>query len=226
MGFEKDYIVVETFIFAGIAAFLAFKLYTVLGKRTGHEQTIINPLDERKVIDPVQSGADETRETTAQPKTVADPFDKEVSSGLRSISSADSRFDTSEFIEGARAAYRFILEAFWSGDKDALAKYTSADVREAFDNAIDARLAAGEVLDNRLVAIERSFIIEASLANKIATIKVQFDADIASVTRDAQGNVVAGSLSDALQTHDVWTFERDLKSGDPNWTLIDTDDVE
>ncbi len=216
---------VETLIFASIAVFLAFRLYTVLGKRTGHEQTIVNPLDERKAIDPAQTSTDEARDVNVvQP--IAEPFDKEASSGLRAISAADSRFDTGDFIEGARAAYRFILEAFWSGDKEALAKYTAPDVREAFDHAIDARLAAGEVLDNRLITIERSFIVEASLTNKIAQIKVQFDADIATVTRDAQGIVIAGSLSDALQTNDIWTFERDLKSGDPNWILIDTDDVD
>ncbi|MCA3255069.1 MAG: TIM44-like domain-containing protein, partial [Alphaproteobacteria bacterium] len=52
----------------------------------------------------------------------------------------------------------------------------------------------------------------------------RFDADLSAVTRDAEGRVVAGSTSDAVQTHDVWTFSRHTGSNDPNWLLIDTDD--
>ena len=52
------------------------------------------------------------------------------------------------------------------------------------------------------------------------------EADIAAVTRDANGDVVAGSMSDAVQTRDLWTFRRDLASGDPNWVLIETDEEE
>jgi predicted lipid-binding transport protein (Tim44 family) len=55
---------------------------------------------------------------------------------------------------------------------------------------------------------------------------VRFEADIAAVTRNSQGDVVAGSLSDAVQTHDLWTFRRDLSTHDPNWLLIETDEDE
>ena len=55
---------------------------------------------------------------------------------------------------------------------------------------------------------------------------VRFEADIAAVTRDAEGAVVAGSMSDAVQTRDLWTFRRDLSSRDPNWLLIETDEEE
>ncbi len=56
-------------------------------------------------------------------------------------------------------------------------------------------------------------------------ITVRFDADIAAVTRDQDGNLVAGSLSDAVETHDVWTFARNLRSDDPNWKLVETDEA-
>ena len=54
---------------------------------------------------------------------------------------------------------------------------------------------------------------------------MRFDATIAAITRDADGHVVAGTLSDAVQTHEVWTFGRNLDAVDPNWLLIETDDV-
>jgi predicted lipid-binding transport protein (Tim44 family) len=59
----------------------------------------------------------------------------------------------------------------------------------------------------------------------MAMITVRYDADIAAVTRDSDGNVVAGSLSDAVPTHDVWTFSRHVRADDPNWVLIETDEA-
>jgi predicted lipid-binding transport protein (Tim44 family) len=66
-------------------------------------------------------------------------------------------------------------------------------------------------------------IEDARLSGRTAEIDIRFDADIAAVTRDKDNHVVAGTLSDAIPTHDVWTFRRDLKSQDPNWLLVETD---
>jgi predicted lipid-binding transport protein (Tim44 family) len=94
-----------------------------------------------------------------------------------------------------------------------------------FNAAIDARIAAGETIDARLIRIEEARIIGASLEDRVARITVRFRADVASVTRDADGNVVAGSLDDAIETHDRWTFRRDLTSRDPDWLLDETDEA-
>ena len=82
------------------------------------------------------------------------------------------------------------------------------------------------MLDNRLVAIEQAVIAEASVERGVAVVTVRFEADIAAVTRNAEGEVVAGSMSDAVQTRDLWTFRRDIASRDPNWLLIETDEEE
>jgi len=133
-------------------------------------------------------------------------------------------FDVARFMEGARAAYRMILEAYWAGNAGELAGLTSDDVRRAFADSIADRSTAGHVLDNRLVTIEKARIVAAEVSGRDARITVAFDADIAAITRDADGSVVAGSLTDAVQTVDVWTFGRTLKSSDPNWILTDTDE--
>ncbi|RZM10792.1 MAG: Tim44 domain-containing protein, partial [Sphingomonas sp.] len=129
------------------------------------------------------------------------------------------------FLEGAQAAYRMTLEAFWKGDADTLADLAEDDVRTAFVEAIAAREAAGETLDNRLVTIERAVIADASVSGREARISVRFDADIAAITRNEAGEVIAGSLTDAVETHDIWTFVRTLKSAGPNWKLADTDEA-
>ena len=209
-------------LLAMVAGFLALRLYMVLGKRTGHEQPLPKPAEERAPVTalprPIEAPAEQREVAT---RNIA----PRAEAGIRSIVSAEPGFDVARFLEGAQSAYRMILEAYWKGDEEQLAWLAEDDVRNAFVAAIAQRTEAGHVLDNRLVSIERAMIADASLAGKLARITVRFDADIAAVTRDAEGVVVAGSMTDAVETHDVWTFARTLKSSDPNWKLADTDEA-
>jgi predicted lipid-binding transport protein (Tim44 family) len=116
------------------------------------------------------------------------------------------------------------LDAFWRGDKAELEHLCEGEVLSSFSAAIDERVAAGEVLDNRLVRIEEAVIVGAAFAAPYARVTVRFVADIAAVTRDAAGTVVAGSLNDAVEVRDVWTFRRDIGSAHPDWVLEDTDE--
>lgn len=145
--------------------------------------------------------------------------------GVREISEIDRSFDAAQFLQGAKAAYRMILEAFWRGDEEELERLVDGDVRDAFGQAIAVRKEAGHVLDNRLVSIERAVIDRARTSGQMAYVTVRFDADIAAITRDTNGDVVAGSLTDAVPTHDVWTFSRHLGASDPNWVLVETDEA-
>jgi predicted lipid-binding transport protein (Tim44 family) len=209
-------------LLAMVAGFLALRLYMVLGKRTGHEQPLPKPAEERAAVTalprPIEVPAEQRSEAS---RNIA----PRAEAGIRSIVGTEPGFDVARFLEGAQAAYRMILEAYWKGDEEQLAWLAEDDVRSAFLAAIAQRAEAGHVLDNRLVSIERAMIADASLTGKLARITVRFDADIAAVTRDAEGVVVAGSMTDAVETHDVWTFARTLKSSDPNWKLADTDEA-
>lgn len=219
-------VTIEIVLLAMVAAFLGLRLYSVLGKRTGHEQEpVARPaIDERQpasVRQPVGQ-----RETLASAPVVDSPLaDSAAQSGLRSIANADRTFDPALFLEGAKSAYGMILEAFWKGDKEQLRFLCDDDVYESFVEAIDARNANGETLENRLVRIDEARIVDASYDHPLARIAVRFDADIAALTRDANGAIIGGSLTDAVETHDIWTFFRDVKSGDRNWKLDETDAV-
>ena len=213
---------VEIVLLAMIALFVGLRLYAVLGQRTGHEQQPVIRPEAPAEAKPVTPVAD-LPTNTAEPSGLA--YDKGAAAGIGAIIAADPGFDVARFIEGAQAAYRMTLEAFWKGDREELAFLANDSVRGAFEEAIDARDAAGETVDNRLVAIERATIEDAKLSGKVAEIEVRFDAYIAAVTRSREGEVIAGSLSDAVPTKDLWTFQRDLKSRDPNWRLVETDEA-
>jgi len=212
-------------ILALVALFIGLRLYSVLGERTGHEQQpILKPAEsDARAAPPV------ARPPVAQPapaETGDMAFVPTAGPGVRAILAADPNFDVARFLDGAKSAYRMILEAFWKGDLDALKSHVDPHVYEAFAAAVEQRQKDGLKLDNRLVTIDQAVISEATLERGVAAITVRFEADIAAVTRNAEGQVVAGSLSDAVQTRDLWTFRRDTGSRDPNWVLIETDEEE
>ena len=210
-------------ILALVALFIGLRLYSVLGERTGHEQQpILKPADQDPRVHPPVAQPPVTPPATDNSGDLA--YVPLAGPGVRAILAADPSFDVARFLEGGKAAYRLILESFWKGDVDTLKPHVDAHVYETFAAAVEQRKTDGLTLDNRLVTIEQAVISEAAVERSVATLTVRFEADIAAVTRNADEQVVAGSLSDAVQTRELWTFRRDLASRDPNWVLVETDE--
>jgi predicted lipid-binding transport protein (Tim44 family) len=216
----------EIVLLAMVAAFLGLRLYSVLGKRTGHEQETVyrQPLEDAKpaVIRPAGVAIEQTPNGAIAADLDIEPA---AENGLRAIINADRQFDGGLFIEGAKSAYKMTLEAFWKGDRKALQFLCDDDVHTSFIEAIADREERGEVLENRLIRIEKARILNAHYDHPMARITVQFDADIAALVKDSAGNIIGGSMSDAEETHDIWTFMRDVKSADRNWKLDETDEA-
>lgn len=216
--------ITEIVILAMIAVFLGLRLYSVLGRRSEHEEEIV-PRGYEPRDGGGAAGAQPPRPVRA-PVTLrpSDDHAPATERGIRAIAAADPRFDLLAFLEGAKGAYRVVLESFWEGDRETLRELCDDDVYESFAGAIAAREEAGETLDNRLIRIEDATIASADLDGPIARIAVRFVADIAAVTRDREGNVVAGSLDDAIESRDVWTFSRNTGASSPDWKIDETDE--
>lgn len=225
-----ELVTVEIVVLAMIAAFLGLRLYAVLGRRSEHEEEPIQgrfdasgePKAQRPALPPQADRA--AAPGQIQPRVMVPGVTPAIERGIREISAADRRFDMLTFVDGAKSAYRMILEAFWRGDKEELSQLCDRDTYDSFAAAIDARLAAGETLSNRLVRIEDATIVAASFNAPMARVTMRFTADIAAVTRDKDGQVIAGSLDDAIETRDLWTFSRDVTSAGPDWLLDETDE--
>lgn len=212
-------------ILALVALFIGLRLYSVLGERTGHEQQpILKPADPEAVVEPRVSHPSVVQPPASDGSDLA--FLPTAGPGVRALLAADPSFDVARFLEGAKAAYQMILESYWKGDVETLRPHVDHNVYEAFAGAVRGREKEGLTLDNRLVNVEQALITAASVERDVAVVTVRFEADIAAVTRNREGEVVAGSLSDAVQTRDLWTFRRALGSRDPNWHLIETDEEE
>ena len=214
--------ILEIVILAAIAAFLGLRLYSVLGRRAEHEEEHAPQRFERP--DAIAPQGDD-RARRAQPDVALRQADLPAGteSGVRAIAAADPRFDVLGFLDGAKGAYAMVLEAFWEGDKETLRELCDDDVYESFAGAIDARTEAGETVENRLIRIEDATIKSAEMDGRVARIAVLFVSDIAAITRDRDGNAIAGSLDDAVESRDIWTFMRNVDATDPNWVLDETD---
>lgn len=216
----------DILLLGAIAGFIALRLRAVLGQRTGHEQKRRRPpyadkdggaakdadgADDNVIALPRRDGAD-----------AAPPADPALEAVLASLRAADPDFDAAEFIGGAKAAYEMVVTAFAAGDKDTLRPLLSREVFNDFAGAIDERSKRGETMETTFVGLRGANIIETQVNNRIAEVTVKFESELISVTKDAQGHVIGGHANSVDQVTDIWTFARDTRSRDPNWTLIAT----
>ena len=226
----------EILLYAALAAFVLFRLRSVLGKRTGHEERR-DPFAEAPAANDQDSAARDDDNVISLPGKDRDgaiasadtATDEELMqnadtlpAGITRIKLADYTFDEVEFLRGARGAFEMIVQAFAAGDRDALKPLLTEDLHRSFVTAIYEREKERETQETNIVTIRSSDIVEASLIGSIAKVTVEFVTDQVKVTRDVDGNVVYGHPDRIETLTDLWTFERDVSSRDPNWALVAT----
>ena len=221
----------DIIILAAVAAFLIFRLRSVLGRRSGHEGTrpTYDPFrkdkpeeaNDDKVIQLPDRGPGPAEASEEGEEPPAEP-DTPVAGGLTQIKLADRSFEPEGFVQGARVAFEMIIAAFAQGDTRTLRPLLSNDVYEDFAGAIKGREEAKETLETTLVGIDEAEIIEAELQGKTAFVTIKFVSEQVNVTRDAEGKAVDGDESHVTTITDIWTFARNTRSRDPNWTLVAT----
>jgi predicted lipid-binding transport protein (Tim44 family) len=215
----------EILFFAMVAGLILFRLYSVLGRRTGNEhppQESTNARYGAPASDNVVSLPDRTlpREAANAP---ADPLQR----GLLDIKLADKSFEDEHFLSGAKGAFEMIVTGYAAGDRATLKPLLSEEVFSAFESGIRAREVAKQKTDFTFVGFKDAKITHAALKGRMAEVTVTFNAQYISATRDAEGTVVEGDTKTVTDVTDVWTFARDTRASDPNWVLVATsgDDV-
>lgn len=223
----------EIIFLAMVAGFLALRLISVLGRKTGHERRPEEVMGGRRP----QGDQDGTAEQPGRKGSTIDDLigadtkprvddSTPLGATLNRIMLADRQFDPENFVHGASSAYQVILKAFAEGDRDTLRGLLSDDVYAGFDAAISAREAASETNETRIVDVSSVDITDAELEDGTAEVTVTFTTDMVNVTRDAEGRVIRGNPHDADRVVDIWTFARRVKAKDPNWLLVGTDSAD
>ena len=215
----------DIFLIAMVAGVILFRLYTILGRRTGHERP---PQDNYRLSGspPARTGEDAAvaggdARSVAHPALSERPADP-VAGGLLDIQLADRSFDKDHFVTGARAAYEMIVTAFANHDRAGLRPLLSEEVYAAFEGAMRGREERGEKVTFTFVGFKEAKIVSAALKGRLAEITLSFDAQFISATSDAHGTLIEGDTKTVRDVNDIWTFSHDVRARDPNWTLVAT----
>lgn len=225
----------DILFFAVVAGFIAFRLYSVLGKKDGTEQNIthrVKEMWEAKAAEVKQKA--EAIVAEEQQKSQAKAFLKPnimpmnnvaeaAKEGVKTLMEKDKTFTTERFLSGAQAAYEMILKAFAEGDKITLQRLLEPSLLQEFEADMDRRKEAGETMRTDIVAIVRAEITSVILSGKMASVSVAFESEQITCTKNAAGEVIAGNETTSERLHDIWVFERDITSRNPSWLLVDTD---
>ena len=232
---------ITTVLFAALAIFVIWKLRSVLGTRTGTERPPVDPY--RKPNGDARPGAPADGEAsnvirvpgaaaeaaTGVKPPVVERWKDYAAAGtstyaaLEAIAARDPSFDIKQFLSGAQSAYEIIVTAFGNGDRKTLKPLLASDVYDNFESVIAQKERDGHKTQTTIVSIGNSALHDAQMRGNDAQLAVKFASKLISVTRDRAENVVDGSPDKVVDMVDVWTFARDVRSGNPNWRLIATD---
>lgn len=222
---SEGFAYIDILFFAMVAAFIALRLRSVLGRRTGHERRrtgALGPARPNGAADNVVALPDRSPSQAEAEASLGGLSDAGVKSGLTQVRLADRRFDLQQFLNGARAAFEMIIEAYAAGDKSTLRPLLADDVYAGFERAIDQREAAGQSFETQLTAVPAAEVVGAEMRGNAARVTVRFKSEQINLLRDAEGKVLEGEPRTAEEVIDLWTFERNTTSPDPNWTLVET----
>ncbi len=202
--------VLELIIFAGLAGIVLYQLYAVLGRRKG-----LQPEDRQTVEPPPRADR--------APVGVVEPVDDDVAlTGLAAIKAKDPAFDMAGFLNGSKGAYEMVVKAFAEGDRATLKNLLSPPILADFEAAIDERAAETRTGSVEFANPPRADLEKADVTDgDLARITVRFLAEFRSRTKGPEGEGI-----DDRRTAELWTFERRLKSRDPNWILVHVDAAE
>lgn len=216
------------------AAIMMWKLKSVLGTKTGLER---KPGEDH----PWQPNA--KRETTKSDGTQNQPVDNTVlleptkpiwegytkegsplAKTMEQIANLDSKFEMTSFMSGVKSAYEMIVEDFAKGNKANLKSLLTAEIFDGFSKDIDRRNEVGEKITMQFVGINKAEVYDARLNDNIATLTIRFLSEMISATLDKSDEVISGHQTNVRQIEDIWSFERNMTSRNPNWQLSATDD--
>jgi predicted lipid-binding transport protein (Tim44 family) len=203
--------VLELIIFAGLAAVVLYQLYSVLGRRVGRQ--------------PEEHAAPEPAGPVVRPadRPLEAPDEGISLTGLAAVRARDPSFDVGRFLGGAKGAYEMIVKAFAAGDRTMLRNLLAPNVMASFDTAIAGRESDGVTETVEFLHAPRADLEKAEMvgAGDLARLTVRFLAEFRSRSHGPEGEAV-----EDRRTAELWTFERNLRSRDPNWTLVHVDAAE
>ncbi|MFO1032740.1 MAG: Tim44/TimA family putative adaptor protein [Hyphomicrobiales bacterium] len=198
--------------FLAIVAIVIWRFAGVLGQREPGPRRS-DPIASESIPSPTgRSAADREAAPPADPVSLAE---------AEKLRKAMPSFDVQSFLQGAELAYEEILSAFAAGELGRVKRLLDDNVYRSFADAIAQRKANGERMLFQLVKVNECKLLRSAIVNNQANVTVNFVSEMIFETTAAAASDTPPS---PRRVADTWQFERDLKSRDPNWKLVATED--
>ena len=201
----------DIIILALLAIFLGLRLKNLLGDRSGYGEDLKN--DEN----PKQKNVSGTRNVIRLDQ-------KKISGkGIETLKDADPSFSEDEFINGAKNAFRIIIDAFSDSDLEKLKPLLDYELFKSFTKSIAEREAKQELQNVEIKSFKSIEIIDVNLVDNVASITLKIVSEQIKFITDRKDEIVYGNRKKPEIIKDKWVFERDISTNHPNWKLVETD---
>ena len=194
MNYSFEYI--DIILLAMIAGFIFLRLRGILGKRTGHKESVDSSFPH-----------DFLAEKKLKNKTDQIIFDEKAKEA---------------FLKGAKIAYETVITNFASGNLKSIKYLLDKKVFDQFNEALRERENKGHMSETTFVGIDSASIKEHNKINSILEVTVDFVSEIISCVKDKDNKILSGDSEKVRKVFDTWKFKKDSRSNNPNWLLIDT----
>ena len=189
---------IDIILLGMIAGFIILRLRSILGRKTGHESKIYPGFAEEKFNIP-------KKET--QP----------IKQNLDILEGKDKK----DFLRGAEIAYENILTAFANGDVKGFKGLLTATMSNNFKGAIEARVKENVKSEFTFIGVKESSVEKYEKVKDDLFATVKFVAEVISVKKDKDDNIIEGSPDKIKFVTDVWKFTKNIKNSSPNWYLAE-----
>jgi len=214
----------ELLFFAMLSAYIFYRLWAVLGQETEADEE--RREEKRKKLEAI---LEDNVIQLPQKKTIeiAGNIDEEnLKSGVRealaNLKRVDPTFDFAKFIKGSKKAYEMINQAFAESDLETLKLLLSPKVYDVFVSEINDRQERGESFEITIERFDRVDVDAIEINGDNVFITVRFRTHQIPVTTDKSGVIIENQAKISIPVTEIWTFNRNLSSSEPNWYLVKT----
>ena len=201
----------DIIIFAIIAIFLVYRLKNILGQNSeGNEQNNQIDIGKKEFSNVVKLGHLDSDKTKV---------------GKSSISKIDPTFNEEEFLNGSQNFFYMVINSFVKGNLKDIVNYIDNKLIKNFQMVIDERLKEGESLKIEILKTKSIKIQDVKELKNFLRLSVLFETEQIKVLKDKKGKVIDGDPKKSILVKDLWTFEKEIKSKDMNWKLVETSDA-
>ena len=194
MNYSFEYI--DIILLAMIAGFIFLRLRGILGRRTGHKESVDSSFPH-----------DFLAEKKLKNKSDQIIFDEKAKEA---------------FLKGAKIAYETVIINFASGNLKSIKYLLDKKVFDQFNESLRERENKGYMSETTFVGIDSASIKEHNKINSILEVTVDFVSEIISCVKDKDNKILSGDPEKVKKVFDTWKFKKDSRSNNPNWLLIDT----